>query len=64
MRRHVVRGVRVALLALFALFFIVPVVWLILAPTKSDAALVTSPPLIGWAWARGGGGGLRAVVES
>ena len=45
MRGHVVRGVRVALLAVFALFFIVPVVWLILAPTKSDAALVTSPPL-------------------
>ena len=45
MRRHVARGVRVALLAVFALFFIVPVVWLILAPTKSDAALVTSPPL-------------------
>ena len=45
MRRHVARGVRVALLTVFALFFIVPVVWLILAPTKSDAALVTSPPL-------------------
>ena len=35
---------RLAILALFAVFFIAPVLWLILAPTKSDAALVTSNP--------------------
>jgi multiple sugar transport system permease protein len=36
--------VRLALLALFAVFFIAPVVWLLLAPTKTDAALVTHSP--------------------
>ena len=29
-------GVRLAILAAFAVFFIAPVVWLVLAPTKSD----------------------------
>ena len=32
------------ILAAFAVFFVVPVLWLILAPTKTDAALVTSSP--------------------
>jgi multiple sugar transport system permease protein len=36
--------VRFAVLALFAVFFIAPVLWLILAPTKTDAALVTDSP--------------------
>jgi multiple sugar transport system permease protein len=44
MRRHSVRAARVVVLVVFAVFFIAPVAWLILAPTKSDAALVTSPP--------------------
>jgi multiple sugar transport system permease protein len=44
MRRQSVRAARVLVLAVFAVFFIAPVVWLILAPTKSDGALVTSPP--------------------
>jgi multiple sugar transport system permease protein len=35
---------RLAVLVLFAVFFIAPVLWLILAPTKSDAALITSSP--------------------
>ena len=35
---------RFAVLALFAIFFIAPVLWLVLAPTKSDHALVTSSP--------------------
>jgi multiple sugar transport system permease protein len=35
---------RLAVLALFAVFFIAPVLWLILAPTKTDTALVTSSP--------------------
>ena len=37
-------GLRIAVLAAFAVFFIAPVLWLILAPTKSDNALVTSSP--------------------
>lgn len=37
-------GARMAILVVFAIFFIAPVVWLILAPTKSDHALVTSSP--------------------
>ena len=37
-------GVRLMMLAGFAVFFIAPVLWLILAPTKTDNALVTSSP--------------------
>jgi multiple sugar transport system permease protein len=36
---------RVAILAAFAIFFAVPVLWLVLAPTKADHALITSSPL-------------------
>ena len=43
--RLAARGVRLVILAAFAVFFVVPVLWLILAPTKSDGALVTSSPL-------------------
>jgi multiple sugar transport system permease protein len=42
--RFLARGVRSVILTAFAAFFIVPVVWLILAPTKTDEALVTSGP--------------------
>jgi multiple sugar transport system permease protein len=38
------RGVRLAILAAFALFFVAPLLWLILAPTKSDKGLVTKDP--------------------
>ncbi|HEY6794095.1 MAG TPA: carbohydrate ABC transporter permease [Kineosporiaceae bacterium] len=38
------RGLRFVLLAMFAVFFVAPMLWLILATTKSDAALVTSNP--------------------
>jgi multiple sugar transport system permease protein len=38
-------GLRLVILAAFAIFFVAPVVWLILAPTKSDHALVTGSPL-------------------
>ena len=38
-------GVRLVVLVVFAVFFVVPILWLILAPTKSDGALVTSRPL-------------------
>ena len=37
-------GLRLVILTVFAVFFIAPVLWLILAPTKSDNALVTSSP--------------------
>jgi multiple sugar transport system permease protein len=37
-------GVRLAILLAFAVFFIAPVIWLLLAPTKSDEALITSSP--------------------
>jgi multiple sugar transport system permease protein len=42
--RMVGLGVRLAVLVTFAVFFIAPVIWLLLAPTKSDAALVSSSP--------------------
>jgi multiple sugar transport system permease protein len=42
--RIAARGLRLVLLAAFAVFFAAPVLWLILAPTKSDGALVTSGP--------------------
>jgi multiple sugar transport system permease protein len=37
-------GVRLAFLALFVVFFIGPILWLILAPTKSDHGLITASP--------------------
>ena len=37
-------GLRSLILITFAVFFIAPVIWLILAPTKSDPALITSNP--------------------
>jgi multiple sugar transport system permease protein len=43
--RLATRGLRFAILAAFAVFFVAPLVWLIFAPTKSDGALVTSGPL-------------------
>jgi multiple sugar transport system permease protein len=39
-----VLSLRLVILAMFAIFFVAPLVWLILAPTKTDAALVTSAP--------------------
>jgi len=38
-------AVRFAILSVFALFFVVPIIWLLLAPTKSDNALIYSSPL-------------------
>jgi multiple sugar transport system permease protein len=38
-------AIRFAVLLAFALFFIVPIIWLLLAPTKSDNALIFSSPL-------------------
>jgi multiple sugar transport system permease protein len=39
------RGLRFVILAVFAVFFVAPLLWLLLAPTKSDGALVTRNPL-------------------
>ncbi|EOD59478.1 carbohydrate ABC transporter permease [Amycolatopsis vancoresmycina] len=43
--RLAARGLRFVILAGFAAFFVVPLAWLVLAPTKSDEALVTADPL-------------------
>jgi multiple sugar transport system permease protein len=43
--RLAARGFRFVILAVFAVFFVTPLVWLILAPTKSDEALVASDSL-------------------
>jgi multiple sugar transport system permease protein len=37
-------GLRLVILAAFAVFFVAPVIWLILAPTKADHALITGSP--------------------
>ena len=37
-------GVRLTILLAFAVFFAAPVIWLILAPTKTDHALITANP--------------------
>jgi multiple sugar transport system permease protein len=42
--RLLARGTRLAILAAFALFFAAPLLWLILAPTKSDPELVSRGP--------------------
>jgi multiple sugar transport system permease protein len=42
--RLLARGLRFAILATFAAFFAAPLLWLVLAPTKSDTELVTSGP--------------------
>jgi multiple sugar transport system permease protein len=42
--RLAARGFRLTILAAFAVFFVAPLVWLILAPTKSDKDLVTRAP--------------------
>src|SRR5690242_18216378 len=43
--RIAARGLRLVILAAFAVFFVIPIGWLILAPTKADSALVTRNPL-------------------
>src|SRR3954463_4979968 len=43
--RLAARGLRFLILATFALLFVVPILWLLLAPTKTDQALVTKGPL-------------------
>jgi len=44
MKTVVARGVRLVILVAFALFFFAPIIWLLVAPTKSDQALVTHSP--------------------
>src|SRR4051812_17379396 len=38
------RAVRFAILAAFAVFFVAPMIWLVLAPTKTDRELVSRGP--------------------
>jgi multiple sugar transport system permease protein len=52
-----VRGLRLAVLAAFAAFFVAPMLWLVMAPTKSDKELVSRGPFsfgslhnLGLAW--------------
>ena len=42
--RRAALGLRFVILAAFAVFFFAPIVWLILAPTKSNTSLVTAFP--------------------
>jgi multiple sugar transport system permease protein len=42
--RYLARGLRLAILVAFSVFFVAPLLWLILAPTKSDSALVSRGP--------------------
>jgi multiple sugar transport system permease protein len=42
--RIVTRGVRFMILAAFAVFFVVPLIWLILAPSRSDEGIATRGP--------------------
>jgi multiple sugar transport system permease protein len=37
-------SLRMAILVLFAIFFVAPILWLFLAPTKSDHALILDSP--------------------
>jgi multiple sugar transport system permease protein len=43
-RRHALRFVGLAILLVFTAFFFVPIVWLLLAPTKTDGQLLTQSP--------------------
>jgi multiple sugar transport system permease protein len=43
-RRHALQLVGLAVLLLFTAFFFVPIVWLFLAPTKTDGQLLTHSP--------------------
>ena len=45
LRRHAALAVRGVVLLAFAAFFVVPLAWLVLAPTKTDTELLTSNPL-------------------
>jgi multiple sugar transport system permease protein len=42
--RFTARAVRLVVLGIFAVFFVAPMLWLVMAPTKSDEALVGSGP--------------------
>jgi len=45
MRRHLAAGICGVVLLAFAAFFVVPLAWLVLAPTKTDHELLTRNPL-------------------
>ena len=44
-RRRAALALRAVVLVVFAVFFVVPLVWLVLAPTKTDYELTTRNPL-------------------
>ena len=41
--RHLARALRAAVLLVFAIFFVLPLLWLVLAPTRTDHELLTGP---------------------
>ena len=43
-RRYVLQLVGLAVLLLFTVLFFIPIVWLFLAPTKTDGQLLTQSP--------------------
>ena len=43
-QRHVMRFVGLAILLIVTAFFVVPMIWLFLAPTKTDGQLLTESP--------------------
>ena len=43
-RRYVIQAVGLAVLLFFTVFFFIPIVWLFLAPTKTDGQLLTQSP--------------------
>ena len=43
-RRYVMQGAALAILLFFTVFFFIPMIWLFLAPTKTDGQLLTQSP--------------------
>ena len=43
-QRHVMRFVGLVILLIATAFFVVPMIWLFLAPTKTDGQLLTESP--------------------
>ena len=43
-RQHAIRFLGLAVLLIFAWFFFLPIIWLLLAPTKTDGQLLTQSP--------------------
>jgi multiple sugar transport system permease protein len=52
MRRAAAEGLRLVVLTVFAVFFTAPLLWLLLAPTKSDEGMVNRGPFAFGSWAQ------------